>query len=116
MAIASDLTSNLAPDQQLTTHQFTVQADAALFSVLTQKVYTDLISAPIREWSTNAVDACKSAGAPIEFTVHIPTPTEPFFSVRDYGTGLSQSDIIGLFTIAGMSTKRESNEFNGTFG
>ena len=116
MAIASDLTSNLAPDQQLTTHQFTVQADAALFSVLTQKVYTDLISAPIREWSTNAVDACKSAGVPIEFTVHIPTPTEPFFSVRDYGTGLPQSDIIGLFTVAGMSTKRESNEFNGTFG
>lgn len=116
MAIASDLTSNLAPDQQLTTHQFTVQADAALFSVLTQKVYTDLISAPIREWSTNAVDACKSAGVPIEFTVHIPTLTEPFFSVRDYGTGLPQSDIIGLFTVAGMSTKRESNEFNGTFG
>lgn len=116
MAIVSDLTSNLAPDQQLTTHQFTVQADAALFSVLTQKVYTDLISAPIREWSTNAVDACKAAGVPIEFTVHIPTPTEPFFSVRDYGTGLPQSDIIGLFTVAGMSTKRESNEFNGTFG
>lgn len=116
MAIASDLQSNLVPDQQLTTTQFTVQADAALFSVLTQKVYTDLISAPIREWSTNAVDACKSAGVPIEFFVHLPTPTESYFSVRDYGTGLPQSDIIGLFTVAGMSTKRESNEFNGTFG
>lgn len=116
MAIQPDNISTLAPDQVLTKTQFTIQADASLFSLLTQKVYTNLIAAPIREWSTNAVDACKLANLPIRFDVHLPTPTEQYFSVRDYGTGLDPADIVGLFTVAGLSTKRDSNEFNGTLG
>jgi hypothetical protein len=36
--------------------------------------------------------------------------------VRDYGTGLSDEDVLGLFSTIGASTKRNSNEYNGVFG
>ena len=96
--------------------QFSIKPDKSLFQLLTSKVYTNTIAAPIREWSTNAVDACIAADKPVKFDVHLPTESEPIFSVRDYGLGLSEDDLLGLFTIVGESTKRNSNKFNGTFG
>jgi len=95
---------------------FTLEANASVFQMLTKNVYNDIILAPMREWSTNAVDACIEAGIKPIFEVHIPTLEESHFSVRDYGTGLSQEDILGLFSTFGASTKRGSNKFNGTFG
>lgn len=95
---------------------FSIQADSALYSVLTKNIYSDTISAPIRELSTNAVDACLEADLPVKFDVHIPTLEEQFFAVRDYGPGLHKDDILGLFTTIGASTKRDSNKFNGQFG
>ena len=95
---------------------FTIEANESMFALLTSRVYNDTISAPIREWSTNAVDACLAAGIPAKFDVHLPTFEEPTFSVRDYGDGLPLDDIVGLFCIFGASTKRDSNRYNGTFG
>jgi hypothetical protein len=99
-----------------TATSFTIEANESMFALLTTRVYNDIILAPIREWSTNAIDACITAGVTPRFDVHIPTFEEPFFSVRDYGTGLHPDDIIGLFCTFGASTKRLSNDFNGTFG
>ena len=115
MAIIQSNTTHV-DTTDLKSTQFTVQSDAALFSVLTQRIYTDTILAPMREWSTNAIDACISAGIDPKFDVHLPTVSELTFSVRDYGTGLSQDDILNLFTVVGASTKRDSNLFNGQFG
>lgn len=95
---------------------FTIEANESMFALLTSRVYNDTISAPIREWSTNAVDACLAAGIPAKFDVHLPTFEEPTFSVRDYGEGLPIDDIVGLFCTFGASTKRGSNRYNGTFG
>jgi len=116
MAIITDSQSNILDTSGLSINEFTIKADAAMFAVLTQRVYTDLISAPIREWSTNAVDACLAADLPVKFHVHLPTLAELHFSVRDYGTGLAPDDILGLFTILGESSKRNSNLYNGQFG
>lgn len=95
---------------------FSIEVNESMFAMLTSKVYTDTKAAIIREWSTNAIDACIAANKYINFDVHIPTTEEPIFSVRDYGTGLSKEDILGLFSTLGASTKRESNAYNGTFG
>jgi len=103
-------------DTNAMTQNFSVELNSSMFAMLTKNVYTNVIAAPIREWSTNAVDACLAAGLPVRFDVHLPTVLEPTFSVRDYGTGLTDVDIKGLFSALGASTKRESNEFNGTFG
>lgn len=96
--------------------QFTTAMNSTMFKMLTKDVYSNLVMAVIREWSTNAIDACIAAGKEPMFDVHLPTTLEQWFSVRDYGTGLELDDIEDLFTILGASTKRTSNDFNGCFG
>ena len=101
---------------EASTNNFSIEMNASMFSMLTRNVYNDVILAPIREWSTNALDACIAAGVDPHFDVHLPTISAPTFAVRDYGTGLPESDILGLFSVLGASTKRQSNAYNGTFG
>lgn len=101
---------------EASTTGFSIEMNASMFSMLTRNVYNDVILAPIREWSTNALDSCIAAGIDPHFDVHLPTISEPTFAVRDYGTGLPESDILGLFSVLGASTKRNSNAYNGTFG
>ena len=113
--IQSELKSNVTCSTFDST-SFTIETNASMFSLLTSKVYKDPIAAVIREWSTNAIDACIAANKPIGFEVHIPTVTECYFSVRDYGTGLEADQLTTLFCTLGASTKRNSNKYNGTFG
>lgn len=90
----------------------------AMLRMLSSGLYSDKISAFIREWSTNAYDAMVEAGT-IEdktFEVHLPTKLEPFFSIRDFGVGLSQSAMENNFSNFGDSTKSSSNLYNGSFG
>lgn len=108
----TDTSSNI----DVSTGDFSIEMNASMFSMLTKNVYNNVILAPIREWSTNAIDACISAGITPHFDVQLPTASDPTFAVRDYGTGLPEQDLIGLFTVLGASTKRNSNEYNGTFG
>lgn len=95
---------------------FSIEINESMFQMLTSKVYNDPILAVIREWSTNACDACVVAKKEVKYDVHLPTESELYFYVRDYGTGLHPDDIVGLFSNLGASTKRNSNELNGTFG
>ncbi len=96
--------------------QFTMQADAQMFELLTKNIYSNNILAIIREWSCNSVDACIEANLPVKYEVNLPNILNPIFSIRDYGTGLSDEDMLGLFTTAGMSTKRSSNTATGMLG
>jgi len=95
---------------------FSIEVNESMFQMLTSNVYNDPTLAVMREWSTNACDACIAANKPINFDVHLPTAEEPVFFVRDYGTGLPPEDIVGLFSNLGASTKRNSNAYNGTLG
>lgn len=115
MAIDSNFSTHLLSGNIETT-EFRLEANAHVFQMLTTKVYNDIILAPIRELSTNAVDATIEAGSDRTFDVHLPTQDEPYFSVRDYGTGLSEEAIKTMYTTMGASTKRESNAYNGQFG
>lgn len=108
--------STTSSNIDVATGNFSIELNASMFTMLTKNVYTDTILAPIREWSTNAIDACIAAGTDPCFDVHLPTVQTPTFSVRDYGTGLSPEDIETLFATLGASTKRDSNDYNGTFG
>lgn len=101
---------------QVQTTGFSIEVNESMFQMLTSNVYNDPMLAVIREWSTNACDACIAAGKEVKFDVHLPTLEESKFSVRDYGTGLAPEDISGLFSSLGASTKRSSNAYNGTFG
>lgn len=98
-------------------HGFKIRATAKAFKILSSGLYKDKIAAIIREVSTNAWDAhvaSKITHRPI--AVHLPNILEPFFSVRDYGTGLSHENMITIYTTYFESTKADDNDENGGFG
>lgn len=87
-----------------------------VMSILTN-LYTDPYLAVIREYSTNARDSHIAAGRKdVPIVVKLPTIVDPTFKVIDTGVGMSKQDISEIYTSYGMSTKTQSNEFNGTLG
>lgn len=96
---------------------FTIAASAKAFEILSSNLYQNKILAVIRETVCNAADAHTVAKVPISrIQVHLPTYTEPYFAVRDYGAGLSRSDVMTLYTTYFQSTKDADNSQIGGFG
>jgi hypothetical protein len=90
---------------------------AHLSTILRDSLYSDKILAPIREYSTNAMDAHVEAGKPKRpILVKLPNSLVPTFAVRDYGFGMSEDRIWEVFANYGESTKRNSNEQTGMLG
>jgi hypothetical protein len=96
---------------------FKIKASAKAFSILSSGLYANKIRAIIRELSCNAVDSHAAAGKHnTPFDVHLPNTLEPWFSIRDYGTGLSHEQVTQIYTTYFESTKTTSNEFIGALG
>jgi hypothetical protein len=89
---------------------------AHIFEVLRKSLYSDAITTVIREYSTNAFDAHVQANNKNPFVVTLPTQSNPTFSVRDFGVGLTQEDVFDTYCMYGTSTKRNSNDYNGMLG
>ena len=90
---------------------------AFILDMFADKVYSNKERAVIRELACNAHDSHVMAGTTdVPFKVHLPTELEPWFSLRDYGTGLEDDDIANIYGAIGVSTKRDSNEVIGCFG
>jgi hypothetical protein len=104
-------------DSNMSTKQFGFVFNAKMVQLLSDSLYKDKILAIIRELSTNAfdshVEACKQD---FPFDVHLPTNREPFFSIRDYGTGMSPERINNIYCYYGGSDRCESNNFVGGMG
>jgi hypothetical protein len=86
-------------------------------------LYSDPFYAVVREYSTNALDAQIAAGytGPIEVVLpKVPaygeTNTDPVLVIRDHGVGLDMDELQKTYLSYGASTKRDSDEFNGTLG
>lgn len=96
---------------------FKIAANAKAFEILSSKLYANPKLAIVRELSTNAYDAQVAAGNQDKaFVVHLPNTFEPFFSIRDYGTGLSPEDVEHIYTTYFASTRTDSNDFTGALG
>lgn len=96
---------------------FTIKSSAKAFKILSSSIYENKIKAIIREVSCNAVDGHSMAGKRnVPFSVHLPTRLEPFFSVQDFGVGLSEDDVYDVFTRYFESTKTDSNDVIGAMG
>lgn len=89
-----------------------------MIKLLSSGLYQDKIMAVLRELSANAVDSMKEAGTldTHKFEVHLPTILEPYFKIRDYGTGLSPEGIKRVYINYGASTKTGTNDQIGGFG
>ena len=100
-----------------TTGEFRIRNSAKAFKILSDGLYSNKIRAIVRELSCNAVDSHVAAGkADVPFEVHLPTMLEPWFSVRDFGLGLSGDQVTNIYTTYFESTKTDSNDFIGALG
>lgn len=79
-------------------------------------LYSDITTAIIREYSTNAYDAHVMAGNPDPIRVTLPSMMDPFFVVEDKGVGMDMDIFRKIYTQFGVSDKRESNTTNGMLG
>ena len=96
---------------------FRIKASAKAFNILSSGLYANKIRAIIRELSCNAVDSHVAAGrTDTPFDVHLPNDLEPWFAIRDYGTGLNHEQVTSIYTTYFESTKTNSNDFIGALG
>ncbi len=97
--------------------EFRIRNSAKAFNILSSGLYANKVRAIIRELSCNAVDSHIAAGKQgTPFDVHLPNTLEPWFSIRDYGTGLTHDQVTSIYTTYFESTKTNSNEFIGALG
>ena len=90
--------------------------DMRYVASLLRNNYSNTPLAVVREISANALDANAEAHSDRKIEIKLPTTMNPTFAVRDFGGGLSQEDVFGLYSKYGKSTKRESNNYIGAFG
>lgn len=102
---------------KMETTAFSIEQSAKAFVVLSSSLYKDKVRSIVRELSCNARDAHVDAGnEKTPFDVHLPTPMEPEFWIRDYGTGLSDEHIKTVYTRYFKSTKESNNDAVGCLG
>lgn len=96
--------------------RFKIKSSSRAFRVLSG-FYSDPIMAIPRELGANAWDAhVKAKTTHLQFEVHVPNALEPWFSIRDFGTGLSPKDIDTIYTTYFESTKTNDNDSDGCMG
>ena len=97
--------------------EFRIRNSAKAFNILSSGLYANKVRAIIRELSCNAVDSHTAAGKQdTPFDVHLPNTLEPWFAIRDYGTGLTHEQVTSIYTTYFESTKTDSNDFIGALG
>jgi len=97
--------------------EFKIKQTAKSFEILSGGLYSDAILAVVRELSCNAWDSHVEAGkGTVPFKIHLPNQLEPFLSIRDFGLGLCEDDVLNLYTTYFESTKTDSNDYIGALG
>jgi len=117
MIIAQDRAKRIVQSHDFDEVKCTIDAeDMRYVASLLRNNYSKPILAVVREITANALDANLEARTKKRAIVKVPSSFSPVFSVRDFGGGLSQEDVFGLYSKYGKSTKRDSNNYIGAFG
>ncbi|MFW6225655.1 MAG: hypothetical protein ACOC3V_01685 [bacterium] len=109
--------SNQETSTNLEGSTFKMEANSKAFKVLSDTLYSNKIRAFIREIACNAYDIHKEVGkeeTPI--LIEIPTEENLNFRVRDFGTGLTETEMMEIYTTFFRSTRDNSNNYTGCFG
>jgi hypothetical protein len=117
MIITQDKNKRVVQSHDFDSVNCTIDAeDMRYVASLLRNNYSNPTLAVVREISANALDANMEANASRKVEVTVPSQFNAHFVVRDFGGGLSQEDIFGLYSKYGKSTKRSSNNYIGAFG
>lgn len=95
--------------------EFTIGNPRALMRI-NAKQYSDVTTAIIREYSTNAYDAHVMAGHTDPIEISLPSALNPYFEVRDHGVGMNVDTFRQIYTKFGESDKDERVDVNGQMG
>lgn len=116
MIINENVSSPVISNVLSSPSRFKIKASAKAFKILSG-FYSEPILAIPRELGANAWDSHVKAGNTNKmFEVHAPNALEPWFSIRDFGTGLSPEAIDTIYTTYFESTKTEDNDSDGCMG
>lgn len=116
MIIAENTSSPVVSNVLATPSKFKIKASAKAFKILSG-FYSEPILAIPRELGANAWDSHVKAGNTSQmFEVHAPNTLEPWFAIRDFGTGLSPDAIETIYTTYFESTKTGDNDSDGCMG
>lgn len=107
----------LPASNQTVTANYQIKSSAFAFQTIFANLYSDPVSSVFREIVANAVDANTAANDKSRAVViTFPTHSEPVFSVRDYGVGMTHDFVMNQFSTAFHSEKTDTNEQTGMFG
>lgn len=98
------------------TKEYEIESSPYAFQLLIKQLYKNPIQSIIRELISNAYDSHQQANNPAPPKVFFPTLLEPYFTVEDFGTGLSPEDINNIYTVLFRSNRRNSNKYIGGYG
>ncbi|CAL9979735.1 RIIA lysis inhibitor [Vibrio phage D479] len=102
---------------KMRTSGFNMKASAKGFRIISTTLYSDPILAIVRELICNAWDAHVDAmNFEQDIEIHLPNELEPWFAVKDFGIGMSDDTIFGVYTTVFDSTKDQSNDVIGAMG
>jgi hypothetical protein len=116
MIINEQVSSTVVSNVLTAPTRFKIKASAKAFKILSG-FYSEPILAIPRELGANAWDShVKSGNTKTMFEVHAPNTLEPWFAIRDFGTGLSPEAIDTIYTTYFESTKTSDNDSDGCMG
>ena len=101
--------------------RFSISVSPKIFDILSNSLYSDKIGSIVRELCSNCYDSHVMAGkASKPFEIVLPSKgvyeLDPVVVFRDFGTGISENDIYGIYTSYGVSNKTTSNDVIGSWG
>ncbi|WP_155980964.1 ATP-binding protein [Nocardia sp. CNY236] len=121
MAIPANPTStivdtDIAPQEAVTMTSRVDEDGARRIMGMLVDMYADPVTAVVREYVANAVDATIAAGSMLPVEVTTPDALTPNLVVVDRGTGMTSAEVEAVFLAFAASTKRGTNEQVGGLG
>ena len=95
---------------------FKMKTSRKAFQILSD-LYSDKPLAIVRELGCNAADSMIAAGKGDQpFHIHLPNALEPWLTIKDFGTGISDSNMYDIYATYFESTKTNTNTQVGCLG
>lgn len=114
--ILQETTNNIEQEGFRRAKVFGMQQSKKAFSLLSG-LYSDIHLAIVRELGCNAMDSHISVGKKdVPFLIHLPNTLEPWLTIEDFGSGISDEDIYSVYSQYFASTKTKTNDQIGCMG